>query len=278
MKDEFCVKIFFTRIVVIKYDLHHILLKRKAIKQKLFNFLKELIAPTRCAFCGYYGALFCEECKIILEKIEPQCPVCRKPNDLYLTHSDCKKDFYLDSLVVCYEYNDVAKKLIESLKYKFDTSYAKILVDLMLENDSCLYYLEKNNNIVPVPLHEKRHKWRGFNQAELICDEIMKFVDKYTNLNIENDYIGIEKKDTKIIHLLIRTKNTVPQAKLKREKRLDNLKDAFDINESVEYGKINDVLIFDDVTTTTSTLNECAKVLKENGVKNVVGVVFARGV
>lgn len=116
--------------------------------------------------------------------------------------------------------------------------------------------------ITSVPLHPKRQKDRGFNQAEMMAQEVSR------------------QQDIPYLNLLIRTRHTVNQASLHdKEKRLSNLKDIFELDQKIELQLIKDksIMIIDDVTTTGTTLNECAKVLKKYGAKTVIGVTLAHG-
>jgi ComF family protein len=114
--------------------------------------------------------------------------------------------------------------------------------------------------IISVPLHVKRFRWRGFNQAELLADEI----SEYFNLPMEKT-------------ILVRKKNNIPQVEVKdRKDRIENIRDAF-ICSSNEKVKDKTVILIDDVATTSAILGECAKALKSAGAKEVWGVVVARG-
>jgi competence protein ComFC len=272
--------------------------KISSYREIALNLLKELLAPKRCIVCGYFGERLCKDCKYLLEYFDPECAVCRKPSKDYLTHKKCKKDFYLDSLIVCYKYNDVAQKVIEQLKYKFDENFAEVMAEMMCINDGVMDILAKDSILVPVPLHQNREKWRGFNQSEKIIREITNYERRITNMGdtsmchpeldegsrrvcIEDAVDNYKVVDLKMENMLIRTRDTSPQAKLNREKRLKNLKDAFalDIQNLRIDPMMNrkQIIIVDDVTTTTSTLNECAKVLYEAGFRNIHGIVFSRG-
>jgi ComF family protein len=101
-------------------------------------------------------------------------------------------------------------------------------------------------------------KWRGFNQAELLA----RFTAKQLNYPV--------------LPLLKRLRHTTPQALLKETARRANLKDAFVLAESSS-PLPETVILVDDVASTGSTLEECAQVLKKSGVKNVWGLVVARG-
>ena len=108
-----------------------------------------------------------------------------------------------------------------------------------------------------MPLHKKRQRLRGFNQSEQLARAISK------NFNLE------------INHNLIRIKHKKAQAKLHEKNRWENIKNCF----SYQGKNLNNknILLIDDVATTGATLNECAKVLKENNAKEVWGLVVAKG-
>jgi ComF family protein len=112
--------------------------------------------------------------------------------------------------------------------------------------------------IVPVPLHRRRRRERGFNQAEVLAREIGRLRG-----------IPVERRG------LIKTKNLAPQTSLERDERAANVRDAYRCDRAERLqGKT--VLLVDDVYTTGSTLRECAGVLKKAGVKDVRGVTVAQ--
>ena len=112
--------------------------------------------------------------------------------------------------------------------------------------------------IIPVPLYSRRLRWRGFNQAE----EMAKIVAKNSNYEIDNNS-------------LVRTKNKKAQAKLDEKQRRKNIENCFSWNG--ENLKNKNIILLDDVVTTGATLDECAKVLKQNGAHRVWGLVIAKG-
>ena len=248
--------------------------------------IKEFLAPTRCVVCGCFGRDFCRDCLTILIPLKSQCPVCRLPSANYDTHELCKSQTSLDYLIVSCTYNDIAKCLVEELKYKFNRDISKELMQIMISNEDICEILSEQAVFVPVPLHSKREKWRGFNQAEVLVDEMIKMSQKTNQFTTYYDYIeqntikydGIITKSK----LLKRVRNNKPQAWLEREQRLKNLDGSFMIDKD-EYQKLYkdrktlSIVLVDDVTTTGTTLNECAKILKDAGFKYVGAVVFARG-
>lgn len=113
--------------------------------------------------------------------------------------------------------------------------------------------------IVSVPLHPKREQSRGYNQSYLIARELGR------ELGIKNEP-----------RLLARVKNTHSQSLLKRDERLENIKDAFRITDTSRVeGKA--IFLVDDILTTGATLNECSRVLKGAGAKKIVAAVIASG-
>ena len=111
--------------------------------------------------------------------------------------------------------------------------------------------------IVPVPLSPKRLRQRGFNQSLFLA----KHVARATGIPV--DYMSLR-----------RSKDTQPQSLLKRDDRKKNVKNAFTVLGSGLKGK--KVILVDDVATTGSTLNECAKALSKSGAKEVQCMVLAR--
>lgn len=117
--------------------------------------------------------------------------------------------------------------------------------------------------LAPVPLHKKRLVWRGFNQAELLAEQISKKL----KIRIYKD-------------ILIRQKNTAPQMEIKdKDERVKNVKDAFEAKKSFSQDEFKNriFILIDDVSTTGSTLQECAKALKTLKPKEIWAFVIAKG-
>ena len=171
---------------------------------------------------------------------------------------DCR-DSPLDGLRVAgsYQKNPELAKAIQTLKYKFSDNLAKNLGEILSQSITQKDYSDERV-VSFIPLHKKRLRWRGFNQAELLAKQVATNI----NLPLEN--------------LLVRTKNTSQQAKLSRAERLKNLEKAFSLSPCTSLEN-KTVILVDDVASTTSTLLEAAQVLKKNGAKEVWGLVLARG-
>ncbi|MDZ4224370.1 MAG: ComF family protein, partial [bacterium] len=137
-------------------------------------------------------------------------------------------------------------------QFHFVPSMGALLFQLELE-------WERYDAITYVPLHWRRQWMRGFNPAHLLADQITK------------------KTGLALVHALKKTKHTKPQAKMDGEERLQNIKDVFGLSKNA-LRQINgkNLLLIDDVLTTGSTANECAKVLKNAKAKTVAVLTLAR--
>ena len=111
--------------------------------------------------------------------------------------------------------------------------------------------------LVPVPLHKKRLRRRGYNQALLLARE----VSKITGLPVDE--------------VLIRTRKTTAQKKMDTAERAENTKNAFAVRDKAAIEGL-EFIIVDDVFTSGSTVNECARILTQNGAKKVEILVAAR--
>jgi ComF family protein len=214
-----------------------------------------LLYPKKCLGCGVGDTYICTKCLSKVKHPKPDCIVCRKPSVDFMTHAKCKKPLSLTACVSAWHYSGVIRKTILALKYKFALDVAEELVDYTVD------YLKENKIVlprkavlVPVPLHPRRKRWRGFNQAE----ELGRIFSRKFNWDYCQDY-------------LIRIKNTTPQVKLKGKERVDNIHGVFSVNP--RQGKENNapLIVFDDVSTTGATLKEAGNVLKRNGAQNVWG-------
>ena len=206
----------------------------------MWKTLLDLIFPINCLGCGQPGNFICFNC---FEKI----PLNTKPilNNL---------------LIASYYKNPLVKQLIHSYKYDFVKDLAKPLGQLMVKK--LAQQNIKNPVLIPVPLHAKRLRWRGFNQSE----ELALVISQKLNIPVINN-------------VLIRTKHTSPQAKIENLKqRKINIKNSFQININFKKSlKNKNIILIDDISTTGATIEECAKTLKPLKPKTVYGLVIAKG-
>lgn len=222
--------------------------------------LLDVIFPRRCLGCGKFGGYLCERCRLSLALHKYTiCPVCEKASADGRTHASCRTKYSVDGATFIFAYKSPITNLIKALKYKFGKEIVSILVDCALQEIAKLYIPPKDFSIVPIPLHERRSNWRGFNQSELIGREIAK----HMGWNFRND-------------LLSRPRFRKPQTEVREaSKRKDNVRKTFDVNKSLVINH-KPLIIFDDVWTTGSTMKEATRVLKRNGTKFVWGLTIAR--
>lgn len=241
------------------------------IISKLNNFIIDTLFPISCLVCKKGNEFICTPClSQIPLKSSQKCPICEKmitPDGK--TCFGCKSKFSIDGILVSASYkNETVSRLIHYFKYGFIEKIAeplgKILLKSIMNSD-----LPIPDAIIPVPLHKKRLRWRGFNQAELLAGFLAKNIAPGFEVPVFNG-------------LLIRKKKTKPQMKIKDAKtRKKNIEGAFRIEKNnyrknLRLIKNKSILLIDDVTTTGNTLFECAKVLKKAGAKEVFALVVAR--
>jgi len=168
-------------------------------------------------------------------------------------------------------YDKAFMAVIHCLKYKGKIQLARPLGMLLFSAFMGYWDKESIDVIVPVPLHIKRFRERGFNQSFLL---IRDWVQLAKSLSINFAHIEIDK------HLLLRNRWTQPQTGLGRKQRAANIKNAFSINESSNIAGIIEkrILLVDDVYTTGATANECAKVLLRGGAESVDVLTLVRAI
>ena len=213
----------------------------------------------------------------LLEKILeyiflPSCGVCKKLGEGYLCNK-CGKDIekYKIELIESEKINGIQVEKIylfkylgiirrKIIEYKFnDKPYLyKMFCKTIIENKKTCEFIKSYDIIIPVPIYKKRKKSRGYNQSELISREIAKKL----NLQMFNN-------------VLIKISNNEMQSKLNRKQRLKNVKNVYKI---INKEKITnkDVIIFDDIYTTGSTINECISVLKKAKVNKIGVLILAK--
>ena len=225
----------------------------------------DLIFPRKCLGCGRIGSYFCADCLNFLSlKDEPICPMCGHFAIGGLTHPGCRRLLGMDGLTAIFAYKGLIKKAIKKIKYRFVSDMAGDLIEAFLsfcgESKTFSSFVLEKPILVPIPLHAKRLRWRGFNQSELLGKIIAE--------NLGLDFAP---------NLLIRTKETQPQADLSKEARQRNIHGVFKVNSNSQLSIFHSqFIIFDDVWTSGATLREATKVLKRSGANKVWGLTIAR--
>ena len=224
----------------------------KKVRQKFpVPKILNLIYPPTCGICGKLNENFlCKKCEKILES-EAVFGV-DKYEKMKIENMSKDKKYFNEHLYI-FLYQGIIRRII--LKYKFqEESYLyKTFVNFLLKNENFFENIEKYDTIVPVPISRKRLKSRGYNQSELIAKEIAY----NSNLALETE-------------CLYKVRNIVEQSKLNKEERLKNIQGVYELVSKEKLYK-KKILLIDDIFTTGSTVNECAKVLR-NAFPRKIGV------
>ena len=149
-------------------------------------------------------------------------------------------------------YEGRMKEIVHALKYERRRSIAPRLGELMRERGAAL--LADAAAVVPVPLHPKREYERGFNQADDLASHL----------------------GPPVVRMLKRVRHTQSQIELPKDQRQENVRGAFALDDSSRIPVPGIVVLIDDVSTTGSTLEACARVLKAGGVNEVRAITAAR--
>lgn len=237
----------------------------------IFTQFLNLLLPPRCIKCG----------KILSEKngLCPECfgkikfisqPLCHKCGRPFLNGTNLKfdgihycgaclkqKKFLFEMQRSAFIYDDESKNLILDLKFGDKTAYAETLANIMYTAGNDIWK-EEPDLIIPVPIHRLRLLKRRYNQSALLADCLAH------KSGIPADFSS-----------LIRYRNTTPQVMLSGNARRNNLKQAFAV-KTPQNIKGRKIVLIDDVATTGSTLNECAKVLHRAGAAKIYALTLAR--
>ena len=220
----------------------------------------DLVLPVYCLGCGVRGDILCPACVTALPRLElPYCNICADPGVSGVCDS-CHRERHfsttsLSGVRAPFLMEGLARDAVLSFKYRNCRVAAPMLAKLLAD------YLMKTtlpgNVLVPVPLHKKKLRERGYNQANLLAWELGKAVD----MPVEHN-------------LLVRTRNTPPQSRIGRGRlRRDNAAGAFASEQDAPGWSC---ILVDDVCTTGSTLGACAEALAAAGANSVWALTLAR--
>ncbi|MGQ9485074.1 MAG: ComF family protein [Desulfosoma sp.] len=241
----------------------------KGFKRAL-AWLADQVFPPQCAACGSMGGLgsgspWCPECLDAVPWIlSPLCPSCGRPYDRTEAMPDhlcgeCLQGHYrFDAARSAALYEGAVRRGILQLKFGGRLHWAPALGRLIAHHAPTRALLDQCDLLVPVPMHLRRVRRRGFNQAALVARFAARSCSRPVHLS-----------------LLRRTRFTRPQTRLSRAERLRNVRGAFEVvDERAVRGR--KVTVVDDVFTTGTTLSECADALKGAGAAWVGAVTVAR--
>lgn len=222
----------------------------ESLKSALIFLLGKLINilyPKQCVICG----------KLNEDAICTKCYNRIKQN----TKIDKYTDKNFDEHLYIFKYEGKIRSLIIDYKFNDKAYLYDFFVKIILKNKKICRKFKNYDIIIPVPIHIKRKRQRGYNQSELIARKIAK---EFNKLELVTD-------------CLIKQKHTVAQSSLTKKQRQQNVKQVYKIINK-EKIKEKSIILFDDIYTTGATANECAKVLKENGAKEVLVFTIAKDI
>ena len=217
--------------------------------------LLDLVFPPRCVTCGKEGSFLCESCLATAPAmVEPYCHRCARPLHVAGLCETCRQEpNSLDGILSAFAMGESVSQGVYALKYRNLRALAPVMGDLMAA------YLQRVglevDVLAPVPLHPRRLRQRGYNQAELLARAVGRSLD-----------VSV------IPSALVRVRHGQPQIRaLSREERKANVADAFRSQTLFDGQR---VLLVDDVCTTGATLEACASAVRQAGAAEVWGVTL----
>jgi ComF family protein len=237
---------------------------------RTFQWLLNLVFPPVCPVCqtplnGKGADLpLCPTCRTAIKPIQPPyCPRCGLPvpsgdGEGYVCGPCLQEKKYFEVHRSSGLYEGALKEAIHTFKYRGVFSFVRFFGDLLQPTLQTLSRDYPVDVMIPVPLHIRRLRERGFNQALLLVKELSK-------------RIGIPYEGS----ALKKIKDTPVQISLKKRERRKNLTGAFQVTDT-EALKGKSVVLVDDVYTTGATVNECSRTLLKAGAERVAVLTVAR--
>jgi ComF family protein len=225
----------------------------------------DLLYPPRCLICGAFDDdSICNSCLAGFHRLaSPLCTICGEPfsggiQEDHVCEQCLRKRPFFERVAAPYSYDGQIMDAIHRFKYEGKAHMAKGLGPLLATFGKERLSAARNPLIIPVPLHPKRLRQRGYNQSLLLARHLA------AALSASLDFLSLR-----------RIRDTQVQTGLGRDQRRKNVRRAFEVVDRKAV-KGRTILLVDDVATTGSTLNECARVLRKAGCDKVHCLVLAR--
>ena len=217
----------------------------------------EFFFPAHCVGCGREGVFLCTSCRrLLLPLLPPMCEKCSGSLSWEGRCPNCQRwQLQIDGIRSAFRFEGVLREAILQLKYRHTKALAPTLGQLLAEHLSAKPV--PVDVIVPVPLHWRRFRERGYNQSALLARELGGLIDKPV-----------------VETTLERVRPTTAQTKATAELRRNNVMGAFACRD--QRLRLKHILLIDDVATTGATLDSCALALKQSGVASTWGLTLAR--
>lgn len=220
-----------------------------------FRFVVDLLVPHDCFVCGHEsgGVVLCTECAGELPVVGPACPMCALPSPGAMVCGAClSAPPAFDATFAAFPYAFPIDRMVQALKYRYRLSVVPFLAEALI----ALGPVDGVDRVLPMPLHVKRLRERGFNQAV----ELARPLARVRGLPLELVQVG-------------RVLDVAPQMSLSWRERQSNMRGVFACAGRFDGAH---VLVVDDVMTTGATLHALAAVLKKQGASRVTNLVVAR--
>lgn len=213
---------------------------------KIVSPLLDLIYPPFCSICD--SKINIDE-SVVCDRCWSKIPV--NFMNTIIRKKDKNRKTYYKYIVWSYSYADISRDIIHDFKYRDYICLAQKLSKTMAESLTNLNELNDVDYLVPVPLHIFRYMQRGYNQSLILANNISKL----TGIKISTD--------------IYRTKYTKPQSSIvDKFQKVSNVKNAFRVKKSNDF-RNKKIILIDDIVTSGSTVNECAKMLMKAGAEEV---------
>jgi ComF family protein len=231
--------------------------------------LIDFFFPPKCLFCGETLGEFPDHhpCSLCFSKIKffshPRCPCCGlgfgdTPGEDHLCSQCLTEERHFTKARAIGPYEGLMAEAIHRFKYRGASRLAKPLGTFLAEYKDPEFPFSDFDLILSVPLHPRRLRQRGFNQSLLLA----RCVSRAHSIPL--DFTSLQ-----------RTRHTEPQTQLSGSERQKNIRGAFEVRR-LEAIAEKHILLIDDVFTTGSTVQECAKVLLKAGAEQVDVLTLAR--
>lgn len=211
----------------------------------LLNKIINELYPKKCIICGkLYSDEICNKCYKTLE---------------ILAKTEKYENKSFNEHTYLFKYEGKIRKLIIDYKFNDKAYLSNFFTKIIIKNEKICRKIKSYDIIIPVPIHKKRKNERGYNQSELIAKKITENINE---LQL-------------ITNSIIKEKNTVAQSTLTKEQRKQNVKQVYKLinKEKIQNKKI---ILLDDIYTTGSTAEECSRILKQNGAKEILVLTIAK--
>ena len=218
---------------------------------KALAFFIDFLYPPTCIICGKSSNIYiCEKCNKRIKQYEEYYYLPREEDNNYPSR-------HYDYLIYIFRYEKIIRKIMINYKFYSKPYIASFFASKILDNNNLCEKLKEYDYIVPVPMSENKEKLRGYNQTKLITSIISKRLKIKESNNLK------------------KLNNTLTQGKLNKLERINNIEGIYYIENDIEFiGKR--IVLLDDIYTTGSTIEECARVLSKSGAIEIFVIILAR--